>query len=91
MVFESSHDFCKKTWGEKVDSYLLIPKAFLAGFIGSALSNSFDVLTIQKQIHPERKVLDIIKQERWGIFTKGIHSRVLYYSLNSTILFCIIN
>lgn len=74
MVFESSHDFCKKRWGEKVDSYLLIPKGFLAGFIGSGLSNCFDVLTIKKQINPQKKVADIIREERWGIFTKGIQS-----------------
>jgi len=48
MVFESSHDFCKKKWGEKVDSYLLIPKGFMAGLIGSGLTNCFDVLTIKK-------------------------------------------
>lgn len=53
MVFESSHDYCKKKWGKEVDEKLLIPKAFMAGVIGSGLSNCFDVMTVKKQMDPK--------------------------------------
>lgn len=34
--------------------------SFLGGAIGSALTNAFDVVTINKQANPEQKVLNII-------------------------------
>ena len=49
MIFESLTDYLRKHYTRDLDSQMIFPKSFLAGFIGSACSNCFDFLAIQKQ------------------------------------------
>ena len=55
--------------------------SFLGGAIGSALTNSLDVITINKQIDPNLNIYKLIRQEKLNLFTKGIFARVCYNSL----------
>jgi hypothetical protein len=60
---------------------------FLGGAIGSAITNAFDVITINKQTQPELKIGDMIRQERWNLMTKGLLARVYYNSMQSIVFF----
>jgi hypothetical protein len=64
--------------------------SFLAGAIGSALTNSCDVLTINKQTSPELNLWTMIKTEKMNLFTKGLFARVYYNSLHSVMFFNLI-
>lgn len=55
--------------------------SFLAGAIGSGLTNALDVITIMKQTSPSLNVMEVIKAERYNLFTKGLLARVFYNSL----------
>lgn len=61
--------------------------SLLGGAIGSGLTNAFDVLTVNKQINPDLRLLDTIKKERFALFSKGLAARVLYNSLQSIVFF----
>ena len=61
--------------------------AFLGGAIGSGLTNAFDVLTINKQTNPSLNLIELIKQERLNLLTKGLFARVYYNSMQSIVFF----
>jgi len=91
MIYESLHDYFVKNYDKELDEKLIIPKSFIAGLLGSGLSNCFDVLAIRKQADSSVKFRDIIKEEWFKIFTRGLSSRLVYYSLHSTVLFSVID
>ena len=64
--------------------------SFLAGAVGSAVTNAFDVLTINKQAMPETSLLELIKKERHNLLTKGLLARVFLNSLHSIFFFTLI-
>ncbi len=64
--------------------------SLLGGAIGSGLTNCFDVLTINKQTSPETNLLDLIRKERFRLFTKGLLARVYYNSMQSLVFFNIV-
>lgn len=55
--------------------------SFLAGAIGSGVTNSLDVITVNKQTNPKLDIKELIKKERWNLFTKGLLARITYNSL----------
>jgi hypothetical protein len=61
--------------------------AFLGGAIGSGLTNAFDVLTINKQTNPGIKLMDLVREERFNLLTKGLLARVYYNSMQSIVFF----
>lgn len=61
--------------------------SFLGGAVGSGLTNSFDVLTINKQADPKIKLIELIKKERYNLLTKGLLARVYYNSMQSMVFF----
>jgi hypothetical protein len=64
--------------------------SFAAGAIASALTNSFEVVTINKQADPRTNIYKLIKQERFKLYTKGLFARVSYNSLQSVVFFNIL-
>jgi hypothetical protein len=60
---------------------------FLGGAIGSAVTNAFDVVTINKQTDPQLKIWEMIKTERANLLTKGLLARVYYNSMQSIVFF----
>ena len=60
---------------------------FLAGAVSSGLTNSFDMVTINKQTNPDLKIMEMIKTERFNLFTKGLLPRVYYNSMQSLVFF----
>ncbi len=76
---------------EKGEFKYNIVASLLGGIIGSALTNSFEVLAINKQAHPECKLLALIKREKFKLLTKGLGARVFYLSFQSMLFFsCIL-
>lgn len=61
--------------------------SFLSGGIGSAVTNCFDVLTINKQANPDLSLIQVIKKENMKLFTKGLAARVYYNSMQSVFFF----
>ncbi len=61
--------------------------SFLGGAIGSAVTNSMEVLTVNKQANPDMNLLQLIKKERLALFTKGLSARVYYNSMQSIVFF----
>ena len=72
---------------EKRESQLNMMAGFLGGAIGSGLTNSFDVVTINKQTNPDLKIWEMIKAERFNLLTKGLLARVYYNSMQSLVFF----
>ena len=54
--------------------------SLLAGAISSGLTNSLEVLTINKQARPEINLMTLVRQERFSLFYKGLSARVYYHS-----------
>eukprot|EP00347_Sterkiella_histriomuscorum_P008609 403344440 len=93
-IYEYVITFYKRLYGENYSQIELtsnIVASFLGGVISSALTNSLEVLTLQKQANPEVKLLQIIKQERIKLFYKGLSARVLYHSFQSIVFFNLVN
>jgi Mitochondrial carrier protein len=63
---------------------------FLAGVIGSSLTNALDVITINKQTNPKLNIRKLIREERFNLLTKGLMARVCYNSMQSLVLFHIV-
>ena len=61
--------------------------AFLGGALGSGLTNAFDVITINKQTNPNLRIMDLVKEERLKLLTKGLFARVYYNSMQSIVFF----
>ena len=72
---------------QKREFHLNMLAAFLGGAIGSGLTNAFDVLTINKQTDPKLRLWDMVRQERFHLFTKGLLARVYYNSMQSIVFF----
>lgn len=53
----------------------------LGGAIGSGLTNCMDVITINKQANPDINIMELVKKERFNLFTKGLLARVYYNSV----------
>ena len=64
--------------------------SFLAGAIGSAVTNCFDVLTVNKQASPEISLVQLIKKEKLNLLTKGLAARVALNSFHSIVFFNLI-
>lgn len=64
--------------------------SFLAGAIGSGLTNCFDVVTINKQANPDLNIWSLISQEKGNLFTKGLQARIFYNSMQSIVFFNIV-
>lgn len=80
----------KLKYGEDYDKHefnVNIVASFLAGAIGSGVTNGLDVLTITKQANPESKLQGIIKSEGLKLLTKGLGARVFYNSMQSVAFF----
>jgi hypothetical protein len=61
---------------------------FLAGAtISSGLTNSFYMIKINKQTNPDLKIWEMIKTERFNLFTKGLLARVYYHSMQLLVFF----
>lgn len=65
----------------------IVSASFLAGVIGSAATNGFEVLVVTKQTKPETKILDIIKKDKFNLLIKGLGARVYSHSLHSILFF----
>lgn len=64
--------------------------SLLGGAIGSALTNCFEVLTINKQASSEYNLWQVIKNENVSLLSKGIAARVTYNSMHSIMFFHLI-
>ena len=51
---------------------------FLAGVIASGVTNGLEVITVKKQTDPSTNLLNLIKEERFKLLTKGLGARVYY-------------
>jgi hypothetical protein len=72
---------------EKKELQINMLAGFLTGKISSGLTNSFDRVTINKHTKPYLKIWEMIKKERFNLFTKGLLARVYYHSMQSLLLF----
>ena len=72
---------------EKKELQINMLAGFLAGAISSGLTNSFDMVTINKQTNPDLKIWEIIKTERLNLLTKGLLARVYLHSMQSLVFF----
>jgi len=59
----------------------------VAGVVGSALTNGFEVLLVTSQTQPNVKLMDIVRKEKFGLLTKGLGARVYGHSLQSVVFF----
>jgi len=88
MGSEGSEDFLAKF----EPSYKqIIISAFLSGAIASSLTNAPQVITYKKQISPEAKVMDIVRQEKLKLLTKGLLARVYYNAFQAVVLFSMLS
>ena len=69
------------------ETHLNIFAGFVGGAVGSALTNSLDVITINKQTDPELKIWEMVKKERANLLTKGLFARVYYNAMQSVVFF----
>lgn len=65
----------------------IVNASFLAGAIGSGVTNGLEVLVVTKQTKPETNLLNIVKKEKFGLLTKGLGARVYYQSVQSIVFF----
>ena len=73
MIYESLTDYYRKKYGKENErAYHVLFKSTCAAIIGSSLSNCFDVVSAQKQAYDQLKVVDILKREKWNVFTRGV-------------------
>eukprot|EP00347_Sterkiella_histriomuscorum_P010096 403338693 len=89
-IYEYIMKFYKIQYGDNFKDHefrINMIASFLGGAIGSGLTNSFDVITINKQANPETNIKELIKKERFGLLTKGLLARVYYNSMQSIVFF----
>lgn len=89
-VYESYIKFIKDRYHEhfyKREIFHIIAASFLAGAIGSGVTNGLEVLVVTKQTNPNADLLAIIKKEKFGLLTKGLGARVYYQSIQSIVFF----
>ena len=58
----------------------ILASSCMGGLIGSGLSNSFEVVAVQKQANADLAVMEIIQKERFRLLTKGLVPRMVYHS-----------
>lgn len=51
---------------------------FMGGVIGSGLTNSLEAVTVAKQTNPATNIWELVKKERFSLFTKGLLPRIYY-------------
>ena len=91
-IYESVMKYFKQLYSqegefEKKEQQVNMFAGFLAGAVSSGLTNSFDMVTINKQTNPDLKIMEMIKTERFNLFTKGLLARVYYNSMQSLVFF----
>lgn len=90
MVYESYIKFIKD---RSVDNFYknellhIVTASFLSGAIGSALTNGLEVVVVTKQTEPEKRVMNIVKEQKFNLLTKGLGARVYYQSIQSIVFF----
>lgn len=62
----------------------------MGGVIGSGLTNSMEAITVAKQTNPSINILELVKQEKFGLFTKGLLARVYYNGAQSLVFFTLV-
>lgn len=89
-VYESYIKYIKdrhmESWVKRELSHIVLA-SFLAGAIGSGVTNGLEVLVVTKQTKPEANLLKIVKKEKFGLLTKGLGARVYYQSIQSIVFF----
>jgi len=89
-VYESYIKFIKdrymESWNNR-ELFHIILASFLAGAIGSGVTNGLEVLVVTKQTKPKANLMKIVKREKFGLLTKGLGARVYYQSIQSVIFF----
>jgi len=69
----------KALYGENFkdhEFYSNMKASLIGGAVGSGVTNCLDVITINKQANPDLNIRELIKKERFGLFSKGIMARV---------------
>jgi hypothetical protein len=67
-IYEKVIGIYKKMHGENYEAKEFeanVTASFLGGAVGSAVTNSLDVLTINKQANPDLNIFQLVKKERW--------------------------
>ena len=59
----------------------------VGGAVGSGLTNCMDVVTVNKQTDPNTVIMDLIRKERFNLFTKGLMARIFYNTFQSILFF----
>lgn len=59
----------------------------LSAIISSSLTNPFETITVNKQLHPSLNIIEFIKSEKYWLLTKGIVPWVLFNSIFYIIFF----
>ncbi len=89
-VYESYIKYVKEKYMESWmnrEVLHIINASFLAGAIGSGVTNWLEVLVVTKQTKPDANLMEIVKREKFGLLTKGLGARVYYQSIQSIFFF----
>ena len=81
MKYPDPEEFARKEFR------LTLVISTIAGALAAALTNAFDVITIQSQTNPNASMMELIRKERFALFTKGILARVQYNTIQSIVFF----
>jgi hypothetical protein len=89
-VYESYIKYVKEhylsSWQKREIAHV-VSASFLAGAVGSSVTNGLEVLVVTKQTKPETNLWKIIEKEKFGLLTKGLGARVYYQSIQSIMFF----
>ena len=91
MLYEDIISYIKLNIGHdfyyKYDDPIVLATSMLCGFVGSGLTNWFEVFAVRKQANMSESTIDVIRDLGFKIFTSGIKVRVFYHTFQAIGLF----
>lgn len=92
-VYESYIKYMREHYSTNFNNHEvlhIVTASFLAGAIGSGVTNGMEVLVVTKQTDPACDIFKIIRKEKHMLLTKGLGARVYYQSIQSIVFFSIV-